>query len=55
MAAEARRYYAAPGGVYVTVVLLWLWLVRVNSDKWDLIGATVVLVGMAIIAFAPRG
>jgi small multidrug resistance family-3 protein len=52
----AGRIYAAYGGVYVTVALLWLWLVDgVYPDKWDLIGATVALAGMAIIAFAPRG
>jgi small multidrug resistance family-3 protein len=52
----AGRTYAAYGGVYVAVALLWLWLVEgVSPDKWDLIGATVALVGMAIIAFAPRG
>jgi len=51
----AGRIYAAYGGVYVTVALLWLWLVDgVSPDRWDLIGATVTLAGMAIIAFAPR-
>jgi small multidrug resistance family-3 protein len=52
----AGRVYAAYGGVYVTVALLWLWLVDgVSPDRWDLFGATVTLAGMAIIAFAPRG
>ena len=52
----AGRTYAAYGGVYVTVALLWLRLVDgVSPDKWDLIGATVTLAGMAIMAFAPRG
>jgi small multidrug resistance family-3 protein len=51
----AGRTYAAYGGVYVTVALLWLWLVDgVFPDRWDLIGATVTLAGMAIIAFSPR-
>jgi small multidrug resistance family-3 protein len=50
------RVYAAYGGVYVTVALLWLRVVDgVSPDRWDLIGAAVTLVGMAIIAFAPRG
>ena len=53
--AAAGRVYAAYGGVYVAVALLWLWLVDgVSPDRWDLIGATVTLAGMAIIAFAPR-
>jgi len=51
----AGRTYAAYGGVYVTVALLWLWLVDgVSPDRWDLVGATVALAGMSIIAFAPR-
>jgi len=52
----AGRIYAAYGSVYVTVALVWLWLVDgVSPDKWDLIGGGVTLTGMAIIAFAPRG
>jgi len=51
----AGRTYAAYGGVYVAVALVWLWLVDgVSPDRWDLVGATVSLAGMAIIAFAPR-
>jgi small multidrug resistance family-3 protein len=51
----AGRTYAAYGGVYVTVALLWLWLVDgVSPDRWDLVGATVAIAGMSIIAFAPR-
>ena len=54
--AAAGRVYAAYGGVYVAMALLWLWLVDgVSPDRWDLIGVTVTLAGMAIIAFAPRG
>lgn len=52
----AGRTYAAYGGVYVATALLWLWLVEgVQPDRWDLIGAAVSVIGMAIIAFAPRG
>jgi small multidrug resistance family-3 protein len=51
----AGRTYAAYGGVYVGVALLWLWLVeRIAPDRWDLLGVGVTLAGMAIIAFAPR-
>lgn len=51
----AGRTYAAYGGVYVAVALVWLWLVDgVSPDRWDLVGAAVSLAGMAIIAFAPR-
>ena len=51
----AGRIYAAYGGVYVATALLWLWLVeRQIPDRWDLIGVGVTLVGMSLIAFAPR-
>jgi small multidrug resistance family-3 protein len=51
----AGRVYAAYGGVYIFVAILWLWAVdRVQPTAWDLIGATVALAGMAIIMFAPR-
>ena len=49
------RVYAAYGGVYVCVALVWLWLVDgVRPGPWDLLGGVVTLAGMAIIVFAPR-
>ncbi len=51
----AGRAYAAYGGVYVAASLIWLWAVEgAKPDRWDVTGATVCLVGMAIILFAPR-
>ncbi|MEC7473263.1 MAG: YnfA family protein [Pseudomonadota bacterium] len=51
----AGRVYAAYGGVYVAVALVWLWLVDgVRPTGWDLLGCAVALLGMAIIMFAPR-
>ncbi len=51
----AGRTYAAYGGVYVTVAVVWLWTVDgQRPDRWDLVGALVSLIGMGIIAFAPR-
>jgi small multidrug resistance family-3 protein len=53
--AAAGKVYAAYGGVYVATALIWLWQVdKVVPDRWDLFGAAVSLVGMAIIIFAPR-
>ena len=53
--AAAGRTYAAYGGVYVTVAILWLrWVEGVQPDRWDIVGVTVTLVGMSIIAFAPH-
>ena len=49
------RVYAAYGGVYVAVALLWLWQVdAVRPTRWDLLGAALCLSGMAVIMFAPR-
>ena len=54
--AAAGRVYAAYGGVYVAVAILWLWLVEGHPpDRWDLIGSAVAVGGMAIIMFGPRG
>jgi len=53
--AAAGRVYAAYGGVYVFVAILWLWQVDgIKPTTWDLLGAGVALAGMAIIMFAPR-
>ena len=51
----AGRVYAAYGGVYVAMAIIWLWLVDgIRPSQWDLLGAAVALLGMAIIIFAPR-
>lgn len=51
----AGRVYAAYGGVYIFVAILWLWLVDgVKPTLWDIAGSTVALAGMTIIMFAPK-
>src|SRR3990167_606035 len=51
----AGRVYAAYGGVYIFVAILWLWSVDgIRPTTWDLVGSAVALCGMAIIMFAPR-
>ncbi|MBN3754402.1 YnfA family protein [Paraburkholderia sp. Tr-20389] len=51
----AGRVYAAYGGVYVAVAILWLWCVdHVRPSAWDLAGVALTLAGMSIIAFQPR-
>ncbi|SFG39719.1 YnfA family protein [Neptunomonas qingdaonensis] len=53
--AAAGRVYAAYGGVYIFVAIVWLWLVDgIKPTTWDVVGSMVALVGMAIIMFAPR-
>jgi small multidrug resistance family-3 protein len=50
----AGRVYAAYGGVYVGVAILWLWLVEsVQPTAWDAVGVATILLGMGIIILAP--
>ena len=51
----AGRVYAAYGGVYIMMALLWLWVVQgIRPTSWDMVGSGIALLGMAIIIFAPR-
>jgi small multidrug resistance family-3 protein len=51
----AARTYAAYGGAYIAVALLWLWLVEnQRPTRWDIIGATVSIIGMSIIVLSRR-
>ena len=51
----AGRTYAAYGGMYIAVALVWLWLVDgVTLTRWDLAGASIALIGMAVIALQPE-
>lgn len=51
----AGRVYAAYGGVYISVAIVWLMLVdKVRPVAADWLGVAVSLAGMAIIMFAPR-
>lgn len=52
--AAAGRTYAAYGGMYIAVALLWLRFVDgVALTRWDVLGAAIALVGMAVIALQP--
>ncbi len=51
----AGRVYAAYGGVYICVALLWLWAVdSVRPTLTDWIGVGVCLLGAGIIMLGPR-
>lgn len=51
----AGRVYAAYGGVYIGVAVLWLWAVDgIQPTTTDWVGVAVALSGMAIIMFGPR-
>jgi small multidrug resistance family-3 protein len=49
------RILAAYGGVFVAGSLAWgVVLDGFRPDRWDLIGAAVCLLGVALIMYAPR-
>ncbi len=50
----AGRTYAAYGGMYIAVALVWLHFVDgIALTRWDLAGAGIALAGMALIALQP--
>ncbi|AEI41109.1 YnfA family protein [Paenibacillus mucilaginosus] len=50
------RVYAAYGGVFIVLAVLWGWLIdRKTPDLYDWIGAVVCTAGVAIMLWAPRG
>ena len=49
------RVYAAYGGVFVFLSVLWGWGIdKKTPDVYDFIGAAICLVGVSVILFAPR-
>ncbi|SDL22627.1 small multidrug resistance family-3 protein [Glycomyces sambucus] len=50
------RILAAYGGIFVAGSLAWGMVVDgFRPDRWDVIGAAICLVGVAVIMYAPRG
>lgn len=51
----AGRAYAAYGGIYIAMSVLWLWLAEgFRPDRWDIAGAAICLMGAAVIIAGPR-
>jgi small multidrug resistance family-3 protein len=51
----AGRAYATYGGIYIVASLAWLSVVEsVRPDRWDVSGATICLIGAAVILWGPR-
>jgi small multidrug resistance family-3 protein len=49
------RVYAAYGGIFIALSLLWAWKVDgFKPDSYDIIGALIALIGVCIIFYAPR-
>lgn len=53
--AHFGRVYAAYGGVFIVMALLWGWLVdKIAPDRIDLVGSAIAMVGVGIMMYWPR-
>lgn len=49
------RVYAAYGGVFIVLAVLWGWLVdKKTPDLYDWMGAGICVLGVSVILWAPR-
>ncbi len=54
--AHFGRVYAAYGGVFIVLSILWGWRIdKVLPDRFDLAGGLMALVGVAVMMYWPRG
>ena len=53
--AHFGRVYAAYGGVFVVMSILWGWGIdQIRPDRYDLIGGLMCLIGVFVIMYWPR-
>ncbi len=53
--AHFGRVYAAYGGVFIILALAWGYVFDgFKPDRWDLTGAAICFIGVAVIFFGPR-
>jgi small multidrug resistance family-3 protein len=53
---EFGRVYAAYGGIFIALSLAWGIIVDgFRPDRWDLLGATICIVGVLVMVAPPRG
>lgn len=49
------RAYAAYGGIFVILSILWGWKIdQIIPDRLDWLGAAIILVGVLVMMYAPR-
>jgi small multidrug resistance family-3 protein len=54
--ANFGRVYAAYGGIFIGLSLLWGWQIdRIIPDRFDIIGAVIATAGVLVIMYWPRG
>jgi small multidrug resistance family-3 protein len=50
-----HRIYAAYGGVFIVMSILWGWLFEgIPPDRYDILGTVIAVAGVAIIFYMPR-
>ncbi|MGI0010044.1 MAG: YnfA family protein [Nitrosopumilaceae archaeon] len=50
-----HRIYAAYGGVFIVMSVLWGWWIDgVSPDTYDLIGSVIAVIGVLVIFYYPR-
>jgi small multidrug resistance family-3 protein len=53
--AHFGRVYAAYGGIFVVLSIIWGWGVdRIAPDRYDLLGGALCLAGVVVIMYWPR-
>ncbi len=53
---EFGRVYAAYGGIFIALSLLWGIVVDgFRPDRWDLFGASICVLGVLVMVAPPRG
>ena len=53
--ANFGRAYAAYGGIFIILSILWGWQIdKIVPDRLDWVGAAIILVGVMVMMYAPR-
>jgi len=53
--AHFGRVYAAYGGIFIVMAMLWGWQIdKIPPDKFGIIGSLIALIGVCIIMYWPR-
>ncbi len=53
--AHFGRVYAAYGGMFIVLSLLWGWGADgTRPDRFDVVGAVICMIGMGVIMYMPR-